>query len=158
MATERILSKEQTAEMGFLRIVLGVTLRDTKSTCLKSVKPGMPSHFFEARDPRYVSSAMCPERAGKDWRSKTFGLVITRGKIVQKSSKHQVAWLHLRPCLVSSWCGASRSIFDCYWSWGISGLPRSAAPSNSPQRKTGHENERMSMQAYIENFYLCNCF
>jgi len=74
MATERILSKEQTAEMGFLRIVLGVTLRDTKSTCLKSVKPGMSSHFFEARDPRYVSSAMCPERAGKDWRSKTFRL------------------------------------------------------------------------------------
>jgi len=28
-------------------------------------------------------------------------------------------WLHLRPCLVPSWCGANRSIRDCYWPWLI---------------------------------------
>ena len=30
----------------------------TNSTYLKSVKPGMPNHFSESRDPSYVSSAM----------------------------------------------------------------------------------------------------
>ena len=39
----------------------------TKSTRLKSVKPGMSSHFSESRDPSYVSLAMCPECPGKDW-------------------------------------------------------------------------------------------
>jgi len=58
--TERILSKEQTAEMGYLRRVLGVTLRD-KEHGLKSVKPGMSSHISEPRYSRYVSSAMYPD-------------------------------------------------------------------------------------------------
>ena len=49
----------------------------TKSTRLKSVKPGMSSHFSESRDPSYVSLAMCPECPGKDWWSKSFGLQST---------------------------------------------------------------------------------
>jgi len=55
--TERIVSKEQTAAMGYLRRVLGVKLRD-KTTGLKSVKPGMSSHSSESRNPSCVS---CPE-------------------------------------------------------------------------------------------------
>jgi len=46
----------------------------TKCTGLKSVKHAMSSHFSEARDPSYISSAMCPERPRKDRRSKSFGL------------------------------------------------------------------------------------
>jgi len=38
----------------------------TRSTGLKSVKPGMSSRFFESRDPSYVGSAMYPECRRKD--------------------------------------------------------------------------------------------
>ena len=52
VTTERILSQEQEAEMGYLRRVHGVTLHFvSKCTGLKSVKPGMSSHFSESRDP-----------------------------------------------------------------------------------------------------------
>jgi len=44
----------------------------SKTTGLKSVKPGMSSHFSESRDPSYVSSAMCPECPRKEWRTKSF--------------------------------------------------------------------------------------
>jgi len=46
----------------------------------------------------------------------------THGKAAQRSSKVQVAWLHL-PCLIPSCCGASRFIWDCCWPWVISSLP-----------------------------------
>jgi len=41
----------------------------TKSTGVKSVKPGTSSNFFESRDPSYVSSAMYPECPRKEWRT-----------------------------------------------------------------------------------------
>jgi len=44
-------------------------------------------------------------------------------------------WLHLQPSLVPSWCGASRTISNCCWSWGILGHPRVAAPQHSPKEK-----------------------
>jgi len=37
--------------------------------------------------------------------------------------------LHLRPFLVPSWRGASRTIWDCCWSWGISGTLGAAGPA-----------------------------
>jgi len=49
----------------------------TESTGLKSVEPGMSSHFSESRDPSYISSAMCPECLRKEWRTKSFGLQST---------------------------------------------------------------------------------
>jgi len=63
LTTESILSKEQMAEMGYLRRALGVT----NSTVLKSVKSGMSSHLSESKDPSYVSSAMYPECPRKEW-------------------------------------------------------------------------------------------
>jgi len=46
-----------------------------------------------------------------------------------------MSWLHLGPCLVPSWCGASRTMWDCYWPWWgfrfILCLPR-----DLPQRKS----------------------
>ena len=45
----------------------------TRSTGLKSAKPGTSSHFSESRDPSYVSLAMCPECPWKEWRTKSFG-------------------------------------------------------------------------------------
>ena len=76
----------------------------TKTAGPKSIKPRMSSYFHESRDPTYVSSAMCPKCPRKEWRNKSFRLytVYTRGKVVQSWSKDQVAWLHLRLCLVPS--------------------------------------------------------
>jgi len=103
---------------------------------VNSVKPGMSSHFSESRNPSNVSSAMCPECPGKDWRSKSFRIQSTSmGKRPRWSSTDQVAWLHLRPCLVPCWCGASRTIWNCCWSWGISGPPRASAPRLSPKER-----------------------
>jgi len=75
-------------------------------------------------------------------------LVYTHWKAAQRSSKDQVAWLHIRPCLVPSWCGANRTVWDCCWPWGISFLPRAAAPSILPKRKAGTEmSEWMNTKA-----------
>jgi len=37
----------------------------------------------------------------------------THGKVAQRSTNGQAAWLHHRSCLVPSWCGASRTTWDC---------------------------------------------
>jgi len=63
--------------------------------------------------------------------------VYTHGKAAQSLSNDQVEWLYLRPCLVPSWCGSSRTTWDCCWLWGISGPPRDAAPATLPKGKTG---------------------
>jgi len=54
----------------------------------------------------------------------------------QRSSKAEVEWLHLRPCLVSSWCGTSRSIWHCCWPWRIPS-PRAAVPATLPRGEAG---------------------
>jgi len=56
---------------------------------------------------------------------------------VQWSSKDQLAWLHLWSCLVPSSCGASGIIWNCCWPWGVSSLPRAAAPSTLSRSKAG---------------------
>jgi len=66
VTTERILSKEQTAETGYLRRVRGVTLRDkdhrSEIRKTRDVKP-----LSESRDPSCVSSAMCLEQEFPNW-------------------------------------------------------------------------------------------
>jgi len=61
--------------------------------------------------------------------------VYTYGKTSQSSFKDQVAWLHLWPCLVPCLCGNSRTIWDCCWSWGISGPPWAATSATPPKEK-----------------------
>jgi len=56
----------------------------------------------------------------------------THRKAAKSSPMDQVEWLHLRTCAVPSWCGASRTIWDCCWQWGNS-TPRAAAPATSPE-------------------------
>jgi len=46
----------------------------SKSTGVKLVRPGTSSHFFESRDPSYISSAMYPEGPRKEWRTTSFGI------------------------------------------------------------------------------------
>jgi len=57
VTTERILAEEQTARDG-ISADSTVWHCVTRSPGLKSVKPGMSSHFPESRDPSYASSAM----------------------------------------------------------------------------------------------------
>ena len=129
MTTERILSKRTNSRDGIFAKSSRCHHFVTKSTGLKSVKSGMSRHFSESRDSSYVSPAMCPECPGKDWRSKPFRLQSTP---TEKRPK-----VHLQPCLVPSWCGASRTICDCCWSWagtdlgsaGYSAIIVLAAPS-----------------------------
>jgi len=114
----------------------------TKSTGPKSVKPRMSSHFSKSRDPRYVSSATCPECPRKDWRTKSFGLRSTptgmRPKLCLRTRwRIYISGLYL----VLSWCGASRTIWDCCWSRGIPGALWGFSPGDPPQTKSGHENE-----------------
>jgi len=129
-----------------------------KRTSLKSVKPRMSSHFSESRDPSYVSSAMCPECPRKEWRTKSFKPQSTHRKAAQSSSKDQLEWLHLWPCLLLFWCGARITIWNCCWSWGISSHPRAAAPAILPKGKASTKMSKwMSMYAYIfEPCYLWN--
>ena len=61
------------AEMGYLRWVLGVALRD-KGHRSEICKASMSSHFPEWLDPNYVNSAMRPKCPRKEWRTKSFGL------------------------------------------------------------------------------------
>ena len=59
-----------------------------------------PQHFSESKNPSYVGSAMY--RPGKIGEASPAGY--TRGKAGERS-KDQVAWLHLRPCMVPPLCG-----------------------------------------------------
>jgi len=63
------------------------------------------------------------------------------GKRPQMSTKDQVAWLHLRPSLASSWCGASGHVRDCWKPWSMSKPLWSAA--TRPSRESGCKNEWM---------------
>jgi len=119
----------------------------TKNTCLKSVKPGMSSHFCELRDPSYANSAMYPESPRKEWRTKSFGLQSTptgkRTGVCPRSRLRDdisdLAWS--RPGVE-----ASRTIWNFCWWWCISGPLRTAAPATLPKEKTGTKmSEWMSM-------------
>jgi len=61
----------------------------------------------------------------------------THGKATEMSSKDQLDWRHLRPCLVPSWCGASRTIWNCCWSRGIPSPSGAVAPATLPRGKAG---------------------
>ena len=113
--TERKLSHVQAAEMGFCQ-EFTVWHFATKCAAVKFIKPWILSHFFEKRDVDYIGLPVCPECPRWDWRVKSCWVHPREG----------VEWLHLRSCLVPSWCGASRTIWDFCWPWGISGPLRAA--------------------------------
>jgi len=76
VTTERILSKEQTTEMGYLRRVLGVTVRDKEHRSeIRKARDG--KLLLRIERSHHVSSAMCPECLRKGWQSKSFGLQST---------------------------------------------------------------------------------
>jgi len=97
----------------------GKIFKKVKNHCLATlVLPfvqNVPGKVGEA------SSASCPD-----------GNAVHRGR----PRSRWRSWLHLRPCLVPSWCGASRTIWYCCWSWGISCPPIGLLPpQQSPEKK-----------------------
>jgi len=108
-----------------------------KNTCLKSVKPGIPSHFSELRDPSYANSAMYPESPRKEWRIKSFGLQSTpTGK--RTGVRPRTRWRDDISDLAWSRLGveASRTTWNFCWWWCISGPPRNAALATPPKEET----------------------
>ena len=105
---ERMLSQTLPAGIGSLPRVHGVTLRDKVRSCqiLKVLKcrATFPNREISAMLVRPCDHNV-PRKLGE---ASPAGY--THRKATQKSSKDQVEWLHLRPCSVPSWCGASRTI------------------------------------------------
>ena len=85
---------------------------------------------------RFLSNLRLPWKQSLPWNFSNPG----GGWPPSTPALYAYAWLHLRPCLVPSWCGATRGIWDYCWSWSISGPPRAAA-RDSPQRRIGHKNK-----------------
>jgi len=86
----------------------------TKSTGLKSAKPGMSIHFSESGDPIYVGSAMWPECRRKDWRSKSCWLHPQESdpEVVQGPGSWTISPTSLGPAVV-----LIQGNWQCYWSW-----------------------------------------
>ena len=142
--TKRVLSQVQTAQIGFLRRVNGVTLRDEVRS-------------YEIRttlniDPllRIFATLVGPcvqNVPGKIADKGTDGY--TQEKAAQRSSKDQVVGLHLRPCMVSpSWCRVSRAIRGCWKPWDISSPLRTAACASLLTGKGG-----IKMDEWIKIFW-----
>ena len=97
----------------------------TKCAALKLGKPWMSMDLSsESKVPSYVGSTMFGmphERLARQ--------VHLAAPTGNRSSKDRVEWLHLRRCLVLSWCGASRITWSCCWPCGISNPPGSAVPA-----------------------------
>ena len=120
--------------------VHGVTLRYKVRSCDIRKALDVELHLRIQR-PQLRWLAIYPKCPGKDWKAGPAGY--THRKATHSPTKDQVEWLHLRPCLVPSWCGTSRTTWDCCWSWGISSLHKTAAPATRPREKVGRKmNEK----------------
>jgi len=135
--TERIFSHVQAAEMEFLRKKHDVTLHNSVQLrnlqsleCWASSPPNREIPATLVRPCVQNAQRKADESSPAGY---------THGKATQGSSKDQVEWLHLQPCLGSSRCGKSRIIWNCCWAWGISSPPTTAASATLPRGTVGVE-------------------
>ena len=131
--TERALSQVVTAEMGFLRRVHGVTLRDKVRSCeirkAFSVEPLLQIERSQLRWCNHVS-IMSQERFARQvyWPNpRESGPEVDQGD--------QVLWIHLRPWLVPSCCGARKTIWDYSKHEAFRVLLGLITPRPSPEEK-----------------------
>ena len=120
----------------------------TKCAVVKFIKPWMSSHFSQSRDLSYIHvvSAICPACPTKIGKARRAGC--TQEKAAQRLSKDKVEWLHLRPCLVPSWCGISRIIRDCWIPRGMSNPHRVVVPSTLMCREAGKKMNETALQCF----------
>jgi len=105
--TERILSQVQVAEMEFLRWLHSATFRDKVRRC-EMRKTLNAEALLRAEIPATLVWPRFQKVPGKIGEAGLAGYA--HRKATHSSTKDQVEWLHLRPCLVPSWCGTSRTI------------------------------------------------
>jgi len=132
--------------MKYLRRVLNATLRD-KWHRSEICKANMSSHFPESLDPSLVNSAMCPKCPGKEWRTKSFRLHPRESdpKFVEGSGGVSTSSTLLAPFLVWSQQNYTIFLLIARYFWILLGLQ----PLDSPERKSGHENERVCTPTYL---------
>ena len=101
----------------------------------------MSNHFSKLRDPSYIGLIMWPECPMKGKRGRFYWLKPWESslEVVQGPGG-----LHPQPCLVPSWCGASRITWNHCWLWRISSPPGDAARVTLPRGKAG-----MKMNGWI---------
>ena len=135
--TEKTLSQVQTAEMGFLQRVHGVTFRDKVRTAQlwnwKS-QPWMSNHFSESSDPSYIGSAMCPEWPMKGWQGKSCWLYPQESspEVIQGPVGVTTSPSLLGPILVWSQKNYLKLLLTHA---GILSPPRDSAPMTLPREK-----------------------
>jgi len=96
--------------------------------------PWMSSHFFQQREPSYVSWP-CNQNASELIHKANPGSY-THKEVAKKLTKDPVVWLHLWPYLVPSWCRVNTKIWDCWKLWGIWVPQRLLILWTSPEKKT----------------------
>jgi len=115
--TERRLSQLQAAKIGFLRKVHSVALRDKVHSCKIECQAPSPNREIPAIRCFGHVIKMSQERM-----SRKVLLVTSTGK--RPRGRRKTRWInHISEhCLVPSCCEDSRTIWDCWKSWGISRL------------------------------------
>ena len=115
-----VLSQVQAAEIGLLRRVHGVTLRDKVRS-------------YEILKALNIEPRLGKERSQLGWlghvSKMSQELLARQVPLAQSSSTYQVSWLHLRPSLVPSSCVPSRTSWNCLKPQGIWQSPRAAVPT-----------------------------
>ena len=103
----------------------------TNCAAVKFAEPWMSKHFSKLREHNHVSSATYPECPTNDWWGKPCWLNPRESdpNVVQGPGGVTSS----RPCLVPSWCGASRTIRS--WSWGF---PSGCCPRRHRTFRSGY--------------------
>ena len=109
--TKQVLFQVQAAEMGFLWRVHSVVFHD-KSVLLWIYKAVNVESFllWIERSQLWCFLATWAECSRKNWQIKSWWQHAWENNSGQRSTKDQVAWLHLWPDLVSSWYGDNEPI------------------------------------------------
>ena len=128
---ERVLPQVKAVGMGFLRIFHGMPFRDN----LRS---------WEICESLHVEPLLQIERSRLRWFDHLTRMLqerLTRRDLLSTPTAKRPRgrprtrchpWPHIRPCLVPSRCGASKTIKDCWKPWGTSNPPRAAEPERRP--------------------------
>ena len=89
----------------------------TKCAAVKFAKPWTSNHLSKTKDPATYGSAICLEYPTKDWRGKSCWLDPRESdpEVVQRPGEVTTSLT----CLVPSWRGSCRFIWNCCWPWGI---------------------------------------
>jgi len=144
--TDTALSNMETAMIILSEKAHGVILCDKMRRPQQwvSLRPKWRATTHWNRENSAASFSHVPKCPSKDWRGKSYCLQLRKSGL-----EVQTEWLYLGHCLVPIWCWASRTFWDCCWSWDMSSPSRVAIPITSPEESRAL-NERMSKHCNIK--------